>query len=452
MKTHHYYFGGITPSVFRGNTMYDHYAGLYLNNVAVIDTQTHAGNRWPGTYGSGYGAVNWNSNNQITVSFNRFTVQDSLPGTIYHPYNLVICSGCQWFVYQPGTPDRCTGQFACNAQLTTGDPAEELSKVDYRIAEDSLRAAEYEEETKRMAEQYLFEKLNENDSLRQANQVFEDFHTAKQWMETGLINKINGSIQNMLNPGSTVKANIEINNMSLDSLYQMIVENSEAFYTGTVNHEQLMAANNDLIRNINLLLNENDSLQSIQTVNKTLWADSISYHNNLLQSNEAVYQNEKTVNQIYRIFLINRDSITALQKQTLMAVAEQCPKAGGQAVYKARAILKYFNDITVYDDRSTCAQQGNNREAASGKIKNSLALIKPNPAKGLITLIYPFEIRAKTEFVITDVLNRILLTTVLEEGKRESELNISHLSNGFYLYRIINDKETLAHGKFAISR
>ncbi|MBL7928206.1 MAG: T9SS type A sorting domain-containing protein [Bacteroidia bacterium] len=439
-------------TVLRANIFNNHYQGLRLDGSAIIDPQQLKGNKWLGTYGSGFGAVNWNSNNQITVSFNEFTVQDSLPGTVYHPYNFVICSGCQWFVYQPGTPDRCTGQFACNAQLTPGDPAEELSDVDYRIAEDSLSAAEYEEETKRMAEQYLFDKLNENDSLRQADQVFEDFHSAKQTMETGLVNKINGSIQNIFNPVSTLKVIIEINNMSLDSLYQMIFENTEAFYTGTVDHEQLMIANNDLIRDINLLLNENDSLLTIQSSQLELWADSLNYFNNQIQANETVYQNEKTVNEIYRVYLLNRDSVTTAQRQTLTAIAEQCPKAGGEAVYKSRSVLKCFNGSMVYNDRTTCSQQGYNREAASQKMTKALALIKPNPAKETITLIHQLDVKAGTNFVITDVLNRILFTSVLPEGKQEAEFNVSNLSNGFYLFRVICDKETLAHGKFAVSR
>jgi hypothetical protein len=65
------------------------------------------------------------------------------------------------------------------------------------------------------------------------------------------------------------------------------------------------------------------------------------------------------------------------------AIANQCPAAGGQSVYRARAMLALINDSLAYDDALTCLQAGIYRELNTEIITPVITII-PNPADNWI--------------------------------------------------------------------
>ena len=89
----------------------------------------------------------------------------------------------------------------------------------------------------------------------------------------------------------------------------------------------------------------------------------IAYNNSITPEN-IVEENQKTVNNIYlNTFAQGTDSLTTIQKNQLISVAEQCPYKGGNAVFSARILLskvdtiKYIGNCDDIDTSSSKSSQ-----------------------------------------------------------------------------------------------
>ena len=103
---------------------------------------------------------------------------------------------------------------------------------------------------------------------------------------------------------------------------------------------------------------------------------------------EIPYINEKTVNRIQVIYLLNGLDSTEQHIDELTGIAMQCPYSGGRAVYRARSILSLLNIDSVYDDAVICSPEGNYRSPLNNKEsekENEIKII-PNPANTAIRL------------------------------------------------------------------
>jgi hypothetical protein len=136
-----FHFGGQCPgTLFKGNAMNDHYVGLYLNNVAVIDkqppvpTQDFHGNIWLDTthYSSGYGAVNLNDTPQVNLQNSLFATDKN--NAVYNPkfpLNDTLppfyVNDQTWFDPQnSGNTFSCGTLTGCDEQLAGGEGSQEL--------------------------------------------------------------------------------------------------------------------------------------------------------------------------------------------------------------------------------------------------------------------------------------------------------------------------------------
>src|SRR5690606_10442037 len=113
----------------------------------------------------------------------------------------------------------------------------------------------------------------------------------------------------------------------------------------------ITAVNNEtaVLEGLNL---SSDSLLSLIAANRTAAATTLANTNAALAVTVQIEDNEKKVNEIY-LSTVAKDVLefTNDQIQDLYAIASQCPLAGGQAVYKARALYaltdkkEFFNNF-----------------------------------------------------------------------------------------------------------
>ncbi|MBV6454529.1 MAG: hypothetical protein FNNCIFGK_01785 [Bacteroidia bacterium] len=138
-----------------------------------------------------------------------------------------------------------------------------------------------------------------------------------------------------------------------------------------------------------------------QTINNLYIVREATLNDNL---NEAELQNEYVVNgelpEINTAY-INEIEIEYLERGNdiqylidnysgILAIASQCPFAGGAAVERARSFIALVNDSVYYDDENVCLQSGIYRMANvdSEKINNSNSIIiKPNPANDKVEVL-----------------------------------------------------------------
>ena len=138
--------------------------------------------------------------------------------------------------------------------------------------------------------------------------------------------------------------------------------------------------------------------------------------------------------------------------QTLYSIAHECPLAGGEAVYKARALFAMLNINEHYNDFDLCFAQGYNLRKAEAK---NTAIIKaklyPNPANDRATLEYyiPYEKATLYLYAATGSLQKKADLNTLQT---QLNLDISQLAPAAYYYVIKANNAALATGKLIIVR
>ena len=171
-------FGGQNPStVFKGNEMNTHFNGLYLNSTATMGQLFHHGNEWNGPFGS-FGAINLAGIN--FVPFSIFTV-DSTLGAVYNP---TVNPSNGWFY-----PDTTGNTFYCYSSTVCSSPPPALTDSAYNvmIANGTLESDEYIDESRVMAEEYLYRELADDSALWFSDSTYIQFMLDKGIENTGYL-------------------------------------------------------------------------------------------------------------------------------------------------------------------------------------------------------------------------------------------------------------------------
>jgi hypothetical protein len=434
--------------------MTDHSFGLDLNSNAFIDRQQFHGNTWNGTFGSTFGARNFNSLTPAAVLLNEFSVHTSV-GSIYHPNNWLdpSCSFCQWFVQTGTSYYDCITEGECLPHLQGGGEASTLSPIDYVIAEDSLNTAQYQDESKYQAKRYLFSKLHESDSLRLSDTLMIEFYNSLLNTDIGSLNEIYGQSTAIF---------------AYDNIFQLIKHNNDSIIDTlktliSINNELIAAGDTSLIPlNNQFLLQMNASIDALLVlfdqfeVSRQSLSNANANQNSMILATETLAEFEKTVNQInLETVFQNNYSFTAQQAASLLYIASQCPWAGGNAVYEARSLYSLINDTIEFDDIALCLQQGIYRQQAQANdIKNSKpnSSIVPNPATDRITVITDSLADSDLcNLIISEVTGKQVLVHILNCKSHQSEISIADLSEGIYFYKIIKNSTLHSTGKFIIN-
>ena len=128
-----------------------HNIGLYLNNTAVIDTQTHAGNMWTGVYNRNYGAWNENDSSLFNLTQSLFIVDPNLGASFNPNIPLGVNPGEPndqgWFLQDTGNTFNCAGYLLCEDMSSS---LLQNGSVDLKeaIALDSILSTDFKEESK----------------------------------------------------------------------------------------------------------------------------------------------------------------------------------------------------------------------------------------------------------------------------------------------------------------
>ena len=141
---------------------------------------------------------------------------------------------------------------------------------------------------------------------------------------------------------------------------------------------------------------------------------------------EIYEQNYQTVmDVVYELNFEPTEELTTSQGNRLMAIAYQCPFDGGEAVYKARALLGV--DFSMTNEEVCSRTQGraarvlNNHEAAVG--------LSPNPADDFVMLTLD-EAATGTAY-LTNGFGSVLQTYTIERS-RSQEISTVRLTPGIY--------------------
>ncbi len=296
-----------------------HRIGLSIP-YGYIDDQLLAGNQWNGAY-SAYSAQHLGS--QLDIQNSTFKVELPITLPLWPTSPSSTAAPGQWFgsnMTGQSSGSCASNMIECPLPPTPdpGNPPRDFTNSEKLTASYGFGSTPYEAMLQFESGRSLYAKLKENGGLLGKNEAIDRFYTA----ETG---------------------------EDIGTLYEIDRQIAEMWTT-------------DLANPVRMAVSE------ILALNKNLVASG------------TLVANRKIVNQIYLestasdIFTLNAD-----QQKTLLALASQCPKIGGEAVLQARMLYARLVATTYFDDGVLCQNNGNitNVTNAASQYKASLA---PNPS------------------------------------------------------------------------
>ncbi len=206
------------------------------------------------------------------------------------------------------------------------------------------------------------------------------------------------------------------------------------------------------------MLNIPQNMESVMTYNRNVFniadsslvltADNIKMVNESIYTSQTIEVNEQVVNEIY-LSILDQDQIQFSEDviAQLEIIAAQCPLAGGNAVFKARAILSLISDNYVYDDVNLCLQSGIILRESAKKITANLY---PNPANNSVTLVYELPEVSTAEFLLFNSVGMLQLKKQLKSDMTQISFSTEQLAPGVYHYRVNTSSDFQLNGKLVI--
>lgn len=174
--------------------------------------------------------------------------------------------------------------------------------------------------------------------------------------------------------------------------------------------------------------------------------------NNAL-TDTAVYEyNARTVTDIYlETVAAGVDTFTDAQLSDLIAIAEQCPLAGGKAVFWARSLYKMVNDSAFYDDEVLCYEPDTTLRKSEQEISLTGFKIIPNPAAEQAQL-YWSGYSGNGTVELCDALGRVFHSQTVRLDAGTLRLDLTPYASGLYTLRLAQDGRMLERGKLVVSK
>jgi hypothetical protein len=445
---------------FLGNEMNDGNTGLFLFGAptTVIGPQINHGNQWLGTFGASGASLQ--SGNLINP--NIFRVEGTNQQPLWPP-NPNPSSG--WFIGSSCT--NCT--FDCDDSpqwVCDGGPyiyeRTSVTVLDSMIVNGDSLSELWVEETIRQSRRILYEVLLSNDTLREGNQLLEDFFTDHADSAYAKFAEIRYILSTVIESNQSLYNSALSLSQERDSIMVLLQVNDSIFCNGISGNDSLdLLDENESLRNmiyeIELELEPLEE-QLKDSIDATVL--SVSQLNDVLESVSDFDSelNEYHVNKIsFDIYLEERDTLKANEISILENIIFQCPSSGGKAVFEARGLYNRFvNDSIDFDDDSLCVPPSRLMATVIDSpepSKKAFCKIYPNPTnETLLVEILIEDTDDALRLILTDISGRKVMEVELEVNSSTSMVDVSKLKEGVYLCKIQHGGKEILYNKLVIVR
>ena len=448
------FFGGIClGTMYRGNSMYHHFNSLRLNNVAVIDTQAHAGNTWNTkniVMNGNWDAVNYNALTLNDLFASLFSVNQNSPSQFFPQTPIVSPNNVGWFkLEQTGSEYSCSSALLCAAAIINDNGSLQLINL---IINDSNITSEFLAESRTIAQDVQFTAFMRNNGLTNSNTAYLVWVALKQNLPTGFLYEV----QNDLMAAKTFDTAMIHNLVDNDSLIAVYVDSIyilDATIQGDTTYLYRTKRAN-LIQEIIQLKNANASL--LQNFYNNVTApnlDNAANRNDFASDGEIPHSNEKILNDVELNLL--EGGIESIRPRTdeIKSIAQQCPYIGGTPVFKARSYLAMLGDTTQFQDASICAMEGIFRQAQNNIANADLQfLIQPNPAQNYVDVMLNNKLEGICSISIVDAIGKNIYSKTFDCKTRILKIDTSKFVNGVYNIGISINGNVIKNEKLIIVR
>ena len=186
---------------------------------------------------------------------------------------------------------------------------------------------------------------------------------------------------------------------------------------------------------------------------------SLSYaelQNDYVVSGELPEINAAYMNAIEINFLEQGNDIQYLinNYSGIIAIAEQCPYAGGRAVEKARSFIALLNDTITYNDDAICLQSGIYRYANDSvkTVEENQIIVQPNPASNEVSIILKGNFEGLCNVQVQNIIGETVLTDEMNCKDSVHKINLSNIPQGIYLIKVNINNSTIVNTKLVVIR
>lgn len=398
------FFTGICSNTKLRNTQFlQGFTGLMIQN-GQISQQLNPGNSWPaGSWPTGYS----------TDAFFGGTALQLTSSLVYSDINLVPAGNAKivvngtpgnpgnWFNWQSGDPDciniRPQNPGEGNYCGETPFNIHPFNLIDFWDeftvpTEEELQAAMPPEGgdaitlgLKWSEQQYLFRKMSNQPSLGAQSPTLQAFYEDAQTNSIGQFFELGGQMEAIFLPSgdaleewASLQDGIKVKEDSIALLEnQMGSADADDLEALSDSRDALRAG----IATLNLQL---EDLMNAVNDARYVAAQALALENQNIAA-EAIFElNEQQYNEVY-LATVAQDNfeLSTEQQDVVNEIAGQCPLAGGNAVFKARALQRLYAHV-VYDDEELCGAVP--RSAAANAAVQSRPVLSPNPAREIVQL------------------------------------------------------------------
>ncbi len=453
-------FDGLTDnSVVKGNYLNQHGIGLQIAQNGVIGIQEYAGNQWYGPF-TDEGAKHF-ANNEITTSLSAFIVDASL--SIGQPYDFMPQWEAvgQWFLDPPGNNGENTfyclinEENACQENLNGPTNFKgEVDGLDEALAAGSTSFPQYTDALHWAGQRHLYRRLQEQNITPEPNTAIANFAASSPNSELGAFYNLENDLRELMKPNSSRETALYATQEATEMLISDLAANSRNLVAvnSTNDSLSLLAARASILEDIE---ENNDYADGLAEVSENSISSGISY---LLQDNDAlsdtaIYQfNEKTFHDIFlNTIAAGLYKFDSLQQVQLFAIAHQCPLAGGDAVFWARAAYALEDPAQTFNDSLLCTQSQSISRRPRQVPDSATFEVYPNPAADFV-IIHTQQVADETGITIKlhDLLGNEQLKLTFTSGKQLHKLDTASLQPGMYLISMSIGKQSLGTKKVVI--
>jgi len=320
----------------------------------------------------------------------------------------------------------CSSSTVCSSQ----PPALTDSVLNVMIANGTLESEEYVEESRAIAEEYLYRELADDSVLWFSDSTYIQFMEEHQSENTGYLYDAEAYLSAAYTYDSTLMALVDSCNLQITALTDSIEKLEENQPAGwEVIRDQVLYTIEFLNQTIHNIYIQQEAIFNDNLANAELQNNYVV--NGELPELNGVYMNEMEIN-----YMETDEDLQFLRDNYsgIIAIASQCPYVGGKAVERARTYIALINDSISYDDANICLQSGVYRFAndSTEKITSSDIKIIPNPANDKVTVQLTGIDDGICKIQIRNVLNEIVYDDVFDCKNQKHIINVSNLSQGVY--------------------
>lgn len=437
----------------KGNNFNEHYYGLRYSFTALTNPQDWKGNVWNLPALSGFQA--YHEDPSVLFVFTNRVENVSLLPTSSPPL---------WFFQAPnpnGDDFDCPTGGSGGSNYCGQFPPDCMgcrTEMDEKIADGTIENNPYTDETRWMLKNGLYEKLLANPSLL-TDPLMQAFFNDMDGSVFEQLKEVENVRGKLFETDAAFKTLVEQNYAAAEQHLTAIDLKMQEFNTAVDNGSSTAAILADVATSNTeleaLADNTGTAIDNVDALRMSNKADA-EFDNTLITATVLIEENEKTVNEIY-LATVGSDASEFAPEQIdlLRQIAWQCPMAGGNAVFRARALLALVEGYRYYNDREICNFAGIAiRQAAEnkGNVNTMLATVHPNPTSNAATLAYYLPDQAEGEFKLTTTAGQELFTVKLQGGKQAYKFSTANYVPGIYYYELSNNGNRVAYGKLVIIR